>query len=71
MIIKMSKSVHKRMAVQRNQSRMKCVYCEGCSTFHLVDDVEFVNISEDMQGEDRLTFVCPVDSKTYTGGVYG
>jgi hypothetical protein len=64
----MSKSVHKRNAAQRNQSR---VYCKGCSTFHLVDDVEFVNISEGMQGEDRLTFVCSVDGKTYTGGVYG
>jgi hypothetical protein len=61
-------SIHKGMAVEKNHSR---VYCEGCHDFHLEDAVEFVNISEGMRGEDRLTFVCPVNGETYTGGVYG
>jgi len=51
--------------------RQDTVYCSGCKTFHSVNSVEFVNISEGMMGEDRLTFVCPVNNETYTGTVYG
>lgn len=29
-------------------------------------DVEFVDISEDIQGRDRLTFVCPECGETHT-----
>ena len=30
------------------------------------EDVEFVDISEDIQGRDRLTFICPVCGETHT-----
>jgi hypothetical protein len=34
------------------------VYCDGCKDWINEDDTEFVDISEGMQGEDRLTFIC-------------
>jgi RNase P subunit RPR2 len=34
------------------------VYCKGCQDWINEDDTEFVDISEGMQGEDRLTFIC-------------
>jgi hypothetical protein len=36
-----------------------------------VDEVEFLDISEGMQGEDRLTYKCPHCGWTHTGTVYG
>ena len=47
------------------------VYCSGCKELHNVNDVEFLDISEGMQGEDRMTFTCPHDNETHTGTVYG
>ena len=34
------------------------VYCDGCKEWMDEDDTEFVDISEGVQGEDRLTFTC-------------
>ena len=34
------------------------VYCEDCGDWYLEKEVKFVNIEEDMQGVDVLTFVC-------------
>ena len=34
------------------------VYCKGCECWINEDYTEFVDISEGMQGEDRLTFIC-------------
>jgi RNase P subunit RPR2 len=39
------------------------VHCSKCHSFIKEDDTEFVNIEEDMQGADILTFICP-DCKT-------
>lgn len=35
------------------------VTCTACKTMSNEDDVEFIDISEDMQGYDVLTFRCP------------
>lgn len=40
------------------------VYCEHCQDFHLVDEVECLNIEEDIQGRDLITFLCPETDKT-------
>ena len=35
------------------------VHCSNCPAFVNEADTEFVNIEEDMQGVDVLTFICP------------
>ena len=39
------------------ESRYK-VYCEWCSDWHYVDEVEVLNVEEDIQGCDILHFEC-------------
>ena len=39
------------------------VKCPECNESHDPADVEFVNIEEDSQGRDLLTFVCPNTGK--------
>jgi hypothetical protein len=39
------------------------VYCSECGEFKDEKDTEFLNIEEDIQGADVLTFICP-DCKT-------
>ena len=39
--------------------RSDYVVCPGCGQNHDGDTVEFVDISEGMQGEDQLTYRCP------------
>jgi len=36
------------------------VRCGKCNDYVDEDDTEFVNIEEGMQGEDILTFICPI-----------
>jgi len=38
------------------------VYCNTCREWYDEKKVEFINIEEGMQGEDILTFKCPVCS---------
>ncbi len=49
----------------RRWGRIICVTCPTCGEFD-EEKVEFVGISEDMQGRDRMTFVCPKCGKTVT-----
>lgn len=35
------------------------VACPVCHEEHVVDEVETLDIEEDMQGRDLLTFICP------------
>ena len=35
------------------------VYCSECKDWLYEKDVEFINIEEDFQGADILTFKCP------------
>jgi len=39
------------------------VQCPECHEPHDPADVVFVNIEEDPQGRDLLTFICPVTGK--------
>lgn len=44
------------------------VMCKECGKNHYSDDVKTVDIEEDVQGRDVLTFICPVtnhNSKSY------
>ena len=41
------------------------VICLECGEKHLTTKVEFLNIEEDIQGQDVMYFVCPV-TKTPT-----
>jgi len=40
------------------------VTCTECKESHDEAKVEFVNIEEDFEGRDVLTFVCPACGKT-------
>ena len=35
------------------------VYCKDCGDWWLEKEVKFINIEEDFQGADVLTFECP------------
>ena len=35
------------------------VYCKDCHDWYLEKEVKFINIEEDIQGADVLTFECP------------
>ena len=35
------------------------VHCSKCNAWIEEESVEFVNIEEDFQGKDMLTFICP------------
>lgn len=50
---------------------MATVYCTECKEEHNVEEVKFVNIEEDEQGYDKLTFVCPNTGKTLQSLVRG
>lgn len=47
------------------------VICSECSEEHSVSEVEFINVEEDLQGRDCLTFVCPVTKTEVKSLVYG
>jgi hypothetical protein len=47
------------------------VICSECDEQHSPDDVEFVNIEEDFQGRDVITFVCPETGNEAKSNVYG
>ena len=51
---------------KKNNNKRKFVYkkvikvhCSNCPTWVDEDKVKFVNIEEDIQGADVLTFICP------------
>ena len=46
------------------------VYCKHCQNWHLVKEVEFLNIEEDYQGRDVLTFICNFTNKEEKSNVY-
>ena len=37
-----------------------------CGIDHKVKNLKTINIEEDMQGRDTLTYICPVDKKDHT-----
>ncbi len=47
------------------------VYCSHCSMWINEETTKFVNIEEGMQGEDKLTFICPDCGQTSTSRRYG
>ncbi len=47
------------------------VRCGSCDTSFDEDKVEFLNIEEDMQGRDVLTFTCPSCNKTKKSWRFG
>lgn len=45
------------------------VYCTECQEQHTVKEVTFINIEEDFQGRDLLTFQCPYTSREQKSNV--
>ena len=45
--------------MRKTYERIIQVYCSKCEEFKDENDTEFVNIEEDIQGADVLTFICP------------
>lgn len=50
---------------------MATVQCKECGEQHDTEEVKFVNIEEDIQGYDVLTFVCPATGNETTAYVRG
>lgn len=48
-------------------NELKCV---ECGEWHLVNEVELVNIEEDMQGRDVASFACPFNGVITKSLVY-
>jgi len=46
------------------------VFCSTCGWVD-VEDVDFVDIEEGPQGEDRMEFVCHECGETHESAVYG
>ncbi len=46
------------------------VYCKQCHEWHMVEEVEFVDVEEDEQGRDRMIFVCKATQKEQSSNVY-
>ena len=47
------------MSEKDNDYSGYAVLCQHCGVFHRTDRVEFLNIEEDIQGCDVMTFTCP------------
>jgi len=47
------------------------VYCKECGDWVKESDTEFVDIAEDIQGADILTFVCPFCNTVQKSRRYG
>lgn len=47
------------------------VRCTKCGQEHQVKDVEFLNIEEDIQGRDLMTYTCPVTGEVAKAYVLG
>lgn len=47
------------------------VHCPACDTKHSVEEVEPLNIEEDIQGQDVLTYRCIETDTLQKGLVYG
>lgn len=46
------------------------VRCKECGEIHTIEEVEFLNIEEDMEGRDVITFSCPTTLNPTTSLVY-
>jgi hypothetical protein len=42
---------------------MKYLYCPDCKTDHQSNEIELIDIEEDFQGRDLVTFICPNSSR--------
>jgi hypothetical protein len=51
--------------------RMMRVVCGECGDRHTVDEVKFLNIEEDFQGRDLMTFECLATSTVQKSYVLG
>lgn len=50
---------------------MATVQCRECGERHNTEDVKFLDIEEDIQGYDVMTFVCPVTGNNTKSHVRG
>lgn len=46
------------------------VLCKSCGEQHNTSDVEFLDIEEDIQGHDVMTFRCPTTEQVVKGLVF-
>lgn len=47
------------------------VRCPLCNEEHVTEDVEFLNIEEDFEGRDVMTYTCPVVGESAKSFVWG
>lgn len=46
------------------------VQCAACDKNHYVDEVEFLNIEEDIERRDVMTYTCPFSMSTQKSLVF-
>jgi len=56
------------MKRRRQWQQVFHVQCPRCGT-HEPSHVEFVNVEEDIQGRDIMTYRCPVSNEVYSSPV--
>lgn len=44
--------------------------CPSCGGTHDIMDVKFLNIEEDLDHNDLLTFVCPISNEESRSSIY-
>ena len=47
------------------------VNCLKCGEHHSTAQIEFLNIEEDIQGRDIMSFTCPVENESTKSLVFG
>lgn len=52
-------------------NRVMKVYCSECGELHTMEEVNFLNIEEDFQGRDLMSFVCNYTNTTQKSNVFG
>lgn len=64
------KQKQKKTKAQKYERKPK-VHCVNCKVFVNVDETEFVNIEEDIQGVDVMTYICPHCKKEQKSKIFG
>lgn len=65
---KKSKKKNKKKYVHERKPK---VHCKNCPAWVNVDDTEFINIEEDFQGADLMTFECPHCNTKQKSRIFG
>ena len=64
-------SLWRKRQIMSRAKQETFVRCPLCGEEHLTDEVEFLNIEEDFEGRDVMTYTCPVVGEPAKSLVWG